>query len=35
MAINDLADKEFKITVIKIATNVRRIIDVHSENFNK
>jgi len=35
MEINDLPDKEFKITVIKILTKLRRGMDECSENSNK
>ena len=32
---SDLPDREFKIMVIKRLTNVRRVMDKQSENFNK
>lgn len=35
MDINYLADKEFKIIVIKMITEVRRTMHEHSDNFNK
>ena len=35
MQISDLPDREFKITVIKMLTKVRRAVHKQSENFNK
>ena len=35
MKISNLPDKEFKIMVIKVVTDLRRRMDEHSENFNK
>ena len=34
MEIHNLSDKEFKVMIIKMFTNLRRI-DEHSENFKK
>jgi len=33
--ISNLSDKEFKVMVIRILTELRRRVDEHSENFNK
>lgn len=35
MAIHDLPDKEFKITIIRIQNEVRRTVHEPRENFNK
>lgn len=35
MKINNLLDKEFKVMVIKMLTELRRRMDERSENFNK
>lgn len=35
MEIRNLLDEEFKVTVIKMLSELRRRIDEHSENFNK
>lgn len=35
METNKLHDKEFKVIVIKMITNLRRRLDEHNENFNK
>ena len=35
MEISDLPDKEFKVIVIKMLTQLRRRMDELSENFNK
>ena len=35
MEIRNLLDKEFKVTVIKMLSELRRRTDEHSENFNK
>ena len=33
--ISNLPDKEFKVTIIKMFTELRRRMDEHSENVNK
>ena len=33
--ISNLPDKEFKVTIIKMFTELRRRMDEHSENFNR
>ena len=33
--ISNLPDKEFKVTIIKMFTELRRWMDEHSENFNR
>ena len=35
MAISNLPDKEFKGTVIKMLTKLRREMEEHNENFSK
>ena len=35
MKINNILDKEFRVMVIKMLTELRRRMDEHSENFNK
>jgi len=35
MEIRNLLDEEFKVTVIKMLSELRRRTDEHSENFNK
>ena len=35
MEINNLLDKEFKATVIKMLTEFGKRLEEHSENFNK
>ena len=35
MEISDLADKEFKATVRKIVTKLRRIVHEQSDNFSR
>ena len=35
MEISNLPDKEFKVMVIKMVTELGRRVDEHSENFNK
>ena len=35
MEISDLPDKEFKVMVIRMLTEVRERMDEHNEHFNK
>ena len=35
MEISNLQDKEFKVTVIKMLTELGRIVEEHNEIFNK
>ena len=35
MEISNLSDNEFKAMIIKMHTKLRRIMEGHSENFNK
>ena len=35
MKTGNLPDKEFKVMIIKMLTDLRRIIDEHSENFSR